>query len=166
MERAVSFHTQMEAKLFPTQDALADAIGLSKGQVAKLLKAAQLMRHAAIGPLFPDITAVPIEQAYKVATLLERPGAKEVIVQAAQNLRKGDSNKPPAEILRILVASLDRSRKFEAVQKEYNLGASKRVIVTRNPKGKVTLAFPHGIQADAKDDILAAVAQIVQDLGK
>lgn len=166
MERAVSFHTQMEARLFPTQDALADAIGLSKGQVAKLLKAAQLMRHPTIGPLFPDKSTVPIEQAYKVATLLDRPGAKEVIVQAAQNLRKGEGNKSPAEILRVLVGSLDRSRKFEPVQKEYNVGASRRVIVTRNPKGKVTLAFPKGIQADAKDDILAAITQIVEDLGK
>src|ERR1700683_2064984 len=45
MERALSFQAQLEAKLFPTQEALSDAIGLSKQQVAKLVKAAGLMRH-------------------------------------------------------------------------------------------------------------------------
>jgi ParB/RepB/Spo0J family partition protein len=166
MERAMSFHSQMEHKLFATQEALGDAIGLSKGQVAKMLKAAQLMRHATIGPLFADKSAVPVDQTYKLATLLDRPGAKEVIVQAAQNLaRKSEKAREPAEVLRILIASLDRSRKFEPIQKVYNLGPSKRLMLTRNPRGKVTLAFPQGIQADAKDEILAAVEQIIKDLG-
>jgi ParB family transcriptional regulator, chromosome partitioning protein len=167
MERAMSFQSQMEAKLFATQDALADAVGLSKAQIAKMLKAAQLIRNATIGGLFPDHSAIPIEQAYKLSTLIDRPGAKDVIMQAAQNLaRKKEGSRTPAETLRILVTSLDRSKKFEPLQKHFNLGASKRVTVTRNPKGKVTIAFPQGsIQAAAKDEILAAVAQIVDELG-
>ena len=59
MERAISFHSQMEAKLFGTQDALADAVGLSKAQVAKMLKAAQLMRNSTIAGLFAEPSAVP-----------------------------------------------------------------------------------------------------------
>jgi len=166
MERALSFHQLVESKLFGTQDTLADAMGLSKAQVSKMLKAAQLLRHTTIGPLFPDQSAVPIEQAYKLTALLERPAAKEVIMQAAQNLaRKKEGTRTPAETLRILITSLDRSRKFEPIQKHYNVGPSKRVVVTRNPKGKVTLAFPQGIQATSKEEILAAVAQIVDDLG-
>lgn len=165
MERALSFYTQLEDKIFATQDALADAFGMSKGQIAKMVKAAQLMRHATIGPLFPTKRTVPVEQAYKLCTLLERPGAKEVILQAAQNLaRKKEGTRTPAETLRILIASLDRSRKFEPLQKQYNVGSSKRVVVTRNPRGKVTLAFPQGIQGASKDEVLAAVAQIVDDM--
>jgi ParB family transcriptional regulator, chromosome partitioning protein len=166
MERAMSFQAQIEAKLFPTQEALGDAIGLSKGQVAKMLKAAQLMRQPTLSQLFVDKSTVPVDQAYKLATLLERPGAKEVILQAAQNLaRKGEAVREAGEILRTLVASLDRSRKFEPMQKQYNVGASKRVVVTRNPKGKVTFAFPQGLQSGDKAEILAAVEQIVKDLG-
>ena len=165
MERAVSFHSQMEAKLFATQDALADAVGLSKAQIAKMLKAAQLLRHTTIGPLFPDPSEVPVEQAYKLTTLLERPGAKEVILQAAQNLaRKKEAPRPPAETLRVLNASLDRSRKFEPLRKPYNVGSSGQVMVTRNPRGKVTLAFAKGFKAHPRDDVLAAVAQIMDDL--
>jgi ParB family chromosome partitioning protein len=165
MERALSFYDQVEARLFPTQDALSDAIGLSKGQVAKMLKAARLMHHTVIGQLFSDKSTVPIEQAYKVASLLDRPAAKEVIVQAAQNLiRKGEGTRTPAELLRHLITSLDRSRKFDPIQKQYNIGKSTRVIVTRNPKGKVTLAFPQGIHNLSQDEIRAAIEDIVKDL--
>ena len=166
MERALSFQTQIEAKLFATQDALSEAIGLSKGQVAKMLKAAQLMRQASVAGLFADKSAVPIEQAYKVATLLERPGAKEVILQAAKNLaREGEAKRAPSEILRLLAGSLDRSKKFTPVSKQYNVGAAKRVTVTRNARGKVTLAFPQGLQGVEPQEVLTAVEQILKDLG-
>jgi hypothetical protein len=166
MERALSFQTQIEAKVFPTQDALSEAIGLSKGQVAKMLKAAQLLRQASVAVLFIDKSAVPIEQAYKVATLLERPGAKEVILQAAKNLgREGEGRRTPSEVLRLLAASLDRSKKFTPVQKQYNVGSAKRVTVTRNARGKVTLAFPQGLQGVEPAEVLTAVEQILKDLG-
>ena len=165
MERALSFQSQIDARVFATQEALSEAIGLSKGQVAKMLKAAQLVRHATIGALFPDKSAVPIEQSYKLATLMDRPGAKEVVLKAAQNLKKGDKEREPSAVLKTLIESLDRSKKFEPVQKHYNVGASRRVIVTRNARGKVTLAFPQGLKGVDKDDVLAAVEQIVKDLG-
>ena len=165
MERALSFQTQIEAKVFATQEALSEAIGLSKGQVAKMLKAAHLVRHTPIGALFPDKSTVPIEQSYKLATLMDRPGAKEVVLKAAQNLRKGDKEREPSAILKVLIESLDRSKKFEPVQKHYNVGTSRRVVVTRNARGKVTLAFPQGLKGLDKDEVLSAVAQIVQDLG-
>ena len=165
MERALSFQTQIEAKVFATQEALSEAIGLSKGQVAKMLKAAHLVRHTPIGALFPDKSAVPIEQSYKLATLMDRPGAKEVVLKAAQNLRKGDQEREPSAILKVLIESLDRSKKFEPVQKHYNVGTSRRVVVTRNARGKVTLAFPQGLKGLDKDEVLAAVEQIVKDLG-
>jgi len=165
MERALSFHQQIEAKLFSTQDALSDAIGLSKGQVAKMLKAARLMHHNVIGQLFLDKSSVPVDQAYKVATLLDRPGAKDVIIQAAQNLaRKGEgTRRPPAEVLRHLATSLDRSKKFEPFQRQYNVGQS-TVVVTRNPKGKVTFAFAKGLQGVSHEEFRTALETIMKDL--
>ena len=117
--------------------------------------------------LFADKSAVPIEQAYKVATLLERPGAKEVILQAAKNLaREGEGKRAPSEVLRLLAGSLDRSKKFTPAQKQYNVGAAKRVTVTRNARGKVTLAFPQGLQGVEPQEVLTAVKQILKDLGR
>ena len=165
MERALSFQIQIEARVFATQDALSEAMNLSKPQVSKMLKAAQLMKQAAIGPLFHDKSAVPVEQAYKLATLLERPGAKEVILQAARNLgREPAVRREPREILRTLITSLDRSKKFEPIQRQYNVGSVRRVLVTRNARGKVTMAFPQGLQGLEQSEILAAVEQIVKDI--
>jgi len=165
MERALSFQMQIEAKVFATQEALAEAIGLSKGQVAKMLKAAGVLKHATLAGLFADKSAIPVIQAYNLAMLLERPGAKEVILQAAKNLARDGTGRAPAEVLRVLIASLDRSKKFEPVQKHYNVGTSRRVIVTRNARGKVTLAFPQGLKGVDKAEVVAAVEQIVKDLG-
>jgi ParB family chromosome partitioning protein len=165
MERALSFQTQIEAKIFTTQEALGDAMGLSKPQVSKMLKAAQLMRQGSIGPLFTDKGAVPVEQAYKLATLLERPGAKEIILQAAKNLgRDGQGRREAGEILRSLIGSLDRSKKFDPLQRQYNVGASRRVLVTRNARGKVSLAFTQGLQGLERSEVLTAIEQILKDL--
>ena len=166
MERALSFQTQIEARIFPTQEALSDAMGLSKPQVSKMLKAAVLMRNATIGALFGDKSAVPVEQAYKLAALLDRPGAKEIILQAAKNLgRDGEHPREPGEILRTLIGSLDRSRKFDPLQKHYNVGAARRVLVTRNARGKVTLAFGQGLHGLEPAEVLGAVEQILKDMG-
>jgi ParB family transcriptional regulator, chromosome partitioning protein len=165
MERALSFQTQIEARVFPTQEALSDAMGLSKPQVSKMLKAAQLMRQSSISVLFGDKSAVPVEQAYKLAALLERPGAKEVILQAAKNLaRESDARRDAGEILRSLIGSLDRSKKFDPLQKQYNVGASRRVLVTRNARGKVTLAFAQGLQGLERSEVLNSIEQILKDL--
>src|SRR5580658_10981544 len=80
MERALSFQQQLEAKIFPTQDAMAEAFGVSKGQVAKLLKAAQFLKQTTIAQLFTDKSVVPVDAAYNLAVLMERTGAKEVVL--------------------------------------------------------------------------------------
>jgi ParB family chromosome partitioning protein len=166
MERAISFLTQAEAKVFSTQEAMAEALGVSKGQVAKMIKAAGLLKHSGLAALFPDRSAVPVDHAYKLAALMERPGAKEVVLRAAQNLAaRGGAKRPPAAILQQLVASLDRRTAYEALRREYNVGAAGRVQVMRNPKGKVTLTFRTGLKASDRTEVMAAMEKILADLG-
>jgi ParB family chromosome partitioning protein len=165
MERAMSFLAQAEAKIFPTQDAMAEALGVSKGQVAKMIKAAQLLKTAVVAQLFADKSAVPVEQAYKLHAVMERPGAKEVVLQAAQNLARRGEGKDARAVLKSLLASLDRSRHFEPLRREYNVGTAGRVVVTRNARGKVTLAFPKGLRAADHAAVRAALEQVLSDLG-
>ena len=165
MERALSFQSQLDARIFPTQEALADAIGLTKGQVSKLIKAASLLRHPTLTQLFMDKSAVPVDAAYKLSTLWDRPGAKEVILKSAQNLLQRErGGRSPAELLKALISSLDRSRKFDPIQKQYNLGTAGRVTVTRNARGKVTLAFPQGLFGLDRTEVIQTVEQVLKDL--
>jgi ParB family chromosome partitioning protein len=167
MERAISFQVQLAANLFPTQDALATALNVSKGQVTKMLKAAQLLAHATISNLLSDRSAIPVEQAYKLATLMERPGAKDVVLQAAKNLarREGEGARDPRVVLKALLASLDQSRKLEPIRREYNVGKVGRAVLVRNAKGKVTVAFPKGVGPADREAVLQAMDQILKDLG-
>jgi ParB family chromosome partitioning protein len=166
MERAISFQVQAEAKVFPTQEAMAEALGVSKGQVAKMIKAAGLLKNPSILALFPDRSVVPVELAYKLAALMERPGAKEVVLKAAQTLgSRGGAKRPAAEVLKSLLASLDRSKSFDVLRREYNVGAAGRVQVMRNPKGKVTLTFRTGLKAADREQVIATMEKILADLG-
>jgi len=166
MERALSFQQQLEAKIFASQDAMAEAFGVSKGQVTKLLKAAQLIKHPTITQLFADKSVVPVEAVYQLSVLMERPGAKEVVLKAAQNLlAKGDSGRTPAATLKVLAGSLDRSRRLEPMRRDYHVGPSTRMTVVRNPKGKVTLAFPKGLREADRDGLMAAIEKLLKDLG-
>ena len=166
MERALSFLQQLEAKVFATQEAMAEAFGVSKGQVTKLLKAAALLKHSTFGQLFLDKSAVPVEAAYQLSVLMERPGAKEVVLKAAQNLvAKGESGRSPAATLKSLAGSLDRSKRVEPMKREYHVGPATRMTVVRNPKGKVTLAFPKGLREGDREGLLAAIEKLLKDLG-
>jgi ParB family chromosome partitioning protein len=166
MERAMSFQQQLDAKIFSTQDAMAEAFGVSKGQVTKLLKAAQLLKVTAIGQLFADKSAVPVEAAYQLAVMMERPGAKDVVVKAAQNWQsRGEGGRPAAAILKQLVASLDRSKRIEPLKREYHVGPSTRMTAVRSPKGKVTLAFPKGLREADREGLMAAIEKLLKDLG-
>jgi ParB family chromosome partitioning protein len=167
MERALSFQSQLEAKLFATQESLAMALNVSKGQVTKMLKAAQLLSHAPVANLLGDRSAVPVEQAYKLCTLMERPGAKEVVLQAAKNLarREEQGGRDPRSVLKALLSSLDQSRKLEPIRREYNVGRAGRAILVRNARGKVTVAFPKGLGTGDRDAVIQAMDQILKDLG-
>lgn len=166
MERALSFQVQLDAKLFLTQEAMANALNVSKGQVTKLLKAAQLLGHAPIANLITDRSAVPVEQAYKLATLMDRPGAKDVVLQAAKNLarREGEGSRDPRALIKALLASLDQSRKLEPIRREYNVGKAGRAVLVRNAKGKVTIAFPKGLGTSDREAVMQAIEQILKDL--
>jgi ParB/RepB/Spo0J family partition protein len=166
MERAMSFQQQLDAKIFSTQDAMAEAFGVSKSQVTKLLKAAQLLKVTAIAQLFADKSAVPVEAAYNLAVLMERAGAKEVVVKAAQNWQsRGEGGRPAAAILKQLAGSLDRSKRSEVLRRDYHVGPLTRMTVVRNPKGKVTLAFPKGLHEADREGLMVAIDKLLKDLG-
>jgi ParB/RepB/Spo0J family partition protein len=166
MERALSFLQQLEAKVFTTQEAMAEAFGLGSPQVTRLLKAAQLFKHPSLANLFPIKRAVPVAASYELMALMERPGAKEVVLKAAQNLSaRGEGAKPPAALLKHLLGSLDRSKRLEPFRHEYHVGPTTRMNVVRNPKGKVTLAFPKGLREADREGLLLAIDKMLKDLG-
>lgn len=166
MERALSFRTQLKAGVFSSQEAMCEVLGVSAPHMTKMLKAASLLEHSAIEALFPKKREVPVELAYKVATLMERQGAKEIILQRARSIAKTDASKhTPSSILKSLAKSLETTKLLPPMQKAYNLGDSKQVVVSRNPKGKVTLNFPKGLEGVPAETVLDTVRKILTELG-
>ena len=112
-------------------------------QVAKLLKAAQLLKHGSLAQLFPDKSAVPVAPAYELMGLMERPGAKEVVLKAAQNLlARGEGARPPAAILKFLASSLDRSRQVEPLKREL--------------QRRAVIAYDDGAESERESDAIVS----------
>jgi ParB family chromosome partitioning protein len=167
MERAISCFKQLQEKVFRTQEEMAEAKRLSTGMITQMIKAAEIMSLETIGKLFPDVTLVPITGAYKLAVMMGDSATREVILSAAKYLAKKPDTleRGPAQILKLLLESPSRSRQGEApVKKTLNLGRVGKIDVTRNARGKITLAFPKGFQSATEDEVLAAVRSVYQDL--
>ena len=164
MERALSFQTQIEAKVFATQDALAEAIGLSKGQVAKMLEGrGRAQARDAHGPVRGQ-ERDPRDPGLQPRDAPRAPWGEGGDPAGGQEPCRDGEGRAPAEVLRVLIASLDRSKKFQPVQKQYNVGTARRVTVTRNARGKVTLAFPQGLAGVERAEVIKAVEEILKDL--
>ena len=128
-----------------------------------MLKAASFSRLPAIGILFADKSAIPVAQAYNAATLLDRTGAEEVILQAAKNMsREGQG-------ARGSTARVDPQPgpypEIPAPAEALHPGTARHVIATRNAKGKVSLSFADGLQGTNQDEIVKVIEAIREDLG-
>jgi hypothetical protein len=97
---------------------------------------------------------------------MDRPSAKDVVLQAGKNLarREGEGSRDPRAVIKALLASLDQSRKLERIRREYNVGKAGRAVLVRNAKGKVTIAFPKGLGTSDREAVMQAVEQILKDL--
>jgi len=166
MERAISFTRQLREKLFRTQEELAQALQVAKGTVTKMVKAAELLDVEPIARLFKDPTTIPINGAYKVAVLLSSEPQRTAVLKAAHGLPQqvGFNSMSPAAILKFLAGAPQRSARTGVLKKDYNVGQSGRMILTRNAQGKVTVAFPNGIDAESKQDALIAFQRALEDL--
>jgi ParB family transcriptional regulator, chromosome partitioning protein len=165
MERAVSYFEHIQKKLFATQEELASSLNVPQGTLSKMLKAAEMLEQPTLKKLFPDPAEVPLEPAYKLATIMADTTTRTLVLKAADNLVKSDAmkSKSAASRLTVLLQAPERSSKSQAFKETFNLGNKHGVTVNRNPRGKITFAFPKGL-GDSKEELVAAVSKIYDQL--
>lgn len=163
MERAISFHRQMEEGLFETKEEMAAAKGISAGMISQYTKAAELMDHEVLRKLFPDPKNMSVTLAYKLATRLADPASKEIIIAGARHLAKGELQ-PANKVLKLLYDKPDQSKRSSAVRKTYNVGEAGQMAVLRNEKGKITLAFPNGWSPTEEEAVFATFRKAFKEL--
>lgn len=166
MERALSYARHLKAGLFKNQEELANEILMSAGQVTKMMRAASLMEVPAVRKLISDVRAVPLEDAYRVASSLADEATRGIVVKAAEQMGRSGSHqgKSASAVLKLLLLAPSRSTLSVAMKKDYNVGVQEKCTVTRNSKGKVTLAFPKGFTEGNRTDVLAAIERVVDEL--
>lgn len=166
MERAISFVEELKDGTFPTQDELSAKLGIPKGTLSKMLKAASIFDHSLIARLFPDTSLVPVDGAYKLAGLLAEAKSREVMLKSAEAAHREELSKtqlPPA-LLRWLLDSPNRSTRVGVLNQDFNLGIKGRVTVKRNAKGKVTMTLPQGLAESSKEEFLESMGKAFDEL--
>lgn len=165
MERAISIAAQLREGLFANQDEVAAKLNVTKSMVSKMLSAAELFSDKAISELFPDVRAVPVRWASAVGVRLGDAAGREEIVKTAKELISSGkaSSLTPTAILRLLLDGSAQTTTIKPFKKSYNIGAQKRMIVTRNNRGKVTLAFSDGLTPDMEGDVISAIRLALRD---
>lgn len=73
-ERAYSFAVQLKSGAFKNQTDLAKAVQRSQSTICKMIKAAELFEYPWLEALFESKLELPIRLAYRLSTLLKRPG--------------------------------------------------------------------------------------------
>ena len=173
MERAMSWARQLKDKLFPTQEKLAEAMGLSQPRISQAVSAASILEIEAIARLFREPADIPVKRAVALSIQLQNEKRREAIVKAANHLyeRKRHLILKCGSILAQLSQAPERSTqdaedgpRFSVVEKEVNFGTDRRMKVKRNARGKVTFTFPQGFQKDEADKALTAVKQGIEAL--
>jgi len=167
MERARSVRRQLLQKIFPTQEALGQSIRVSKGMVTQMVRAAEMLEHEWFTKLFASEIVIPVDPAYKLAMLIEAEPKAQAVMAAARNLVKREKHRQmtPTAIMKFLLTAPERSSMDASegggsasvpTKTPFNIGNTDRMTLTRNAKGKVTLAFTR-FSPDMEEQILAAV---------
>lgn len=170
MERAISYLRYLREGLFSSQDEIAGALSVQKGTVSKWVLAAQLLEHPTISKVLPtDPTTIPLSAAYDVSVLVSNKDSQDIVLKAAENLSKSDklASMDASAVLKYLKTAPERSKRktIEPItRKPYNVGLKGQMLLTRNEKGKVTLAFPKGVEGVKEEDVISAVRLALKDL--
>lgn len=168
MERAISFTSQLREGVFGSVEELAQELGLSRPTVIQMVSAAEFIAIPQLARLLPDPTIVPVKPTYKLAVLAGDEAVKSVILKAAENLASRDQHlgMSPTKILAYLADAPARSSRVSKrpLKKDYNVGATGKMIVTRSKKGEVTLKFPKGLDAAQEAELFAALRKVLADL--
>ena len=169
MERAIAYTRQLRGGLFKNQEEIATALNVSKATVSQMVACAEFIENPDIAVLFPAPPLVPLKGAYAVSVLMNdksNPANRVAIERKAKELASSDklSSLTPAAVLKLLEGACKEAKPTTPFKRAYNVGASKRMIVTRNLRGKVTFAFTEGLSADMEAEVVNALKAALNDL--
>ena len=85
-ERAYSFSKQMKSGCFESQLEFAKALNVSKSNMSRMLKAAEIFDYPWLRKLFISMVDIPVFRAAELATLLKNPHTLSIIKERASVL--------------------------------------------------------------------------------
>jgi ParB/RepB/Spo0J family partition protein len=143
IEKAISFKTLNDASVFEFQKDLALAHDASTTTLSRYLAAASLLDHELLDGLIDDPLALNINALFKLNEMMLDPDALLLITAASNGYKKDGYSRTSPQVISGLLnvgASVEDSG-LPPIKKKLNITETVTAVITRNAKGKVTIAF-------------------------
>lgn len=150
-ETGAMFANWLHENVFETQSALAEAVSLGQGTVAKYIAVAQL--PGAILEAFGDPRAVSLRWAEQLSAALK--AHREAVLEVARKIAKSDRAEAPEAVLQALLAAGAREVKKQGAVKTETVKLRGRTLYKIAPRGN-GMQISFGAKLDPK---LARAAQ-------
>lgn len=164
-ERACSFAQQLHSKIFKNQIEMADALGLSQGNISKMVRASEIFAYEGIQDLFENKLDIPIKYAYILSIYLKKPEVLPSIIAEAmmvinERLKTGHSL-TSSEILKRLI-NIAKSKQQNPSESIILTRDNKPVVSCKRDKfGKVHIVIDHGAKNFSRRELEEACAEVI-----
>jgi len=164
-ERGLGYAKWLRDGYFASQDDIASALGISAGQVSKLLKIARL--PAVILSAFPSVTDIREGWGLELAAVLDDPQGRERTIRRAREIARATQKPAATEVCRqLLSASSSGGRKPKSHTREEVILSDRGTPLfrVRYARNAVMLLLPaERVSAGHLKEILHAVSSALQE---
>lgn len=144
-ERAFSFAQQLKSRIYKNQVEMADALGLSQGNISKMIRASEIFDYDWIRTLFNNKLDIPIKYAYILSIYLKKPDLLPSLMNEAKlisNERKGANPSLTASTILKRLISFAKSNHSDPAESVMLTSKNKSVVSCRKDKfGKVHITI-------------------------
>ncbi len=168
-ERACSFAQQLQSKIFKNQTEMAEALGISQGNISKMISASEIFDYDWVQKLFNNKLDIPIKYAYLLSVYLKKADLLALIMNEA------DSILNEKEITGTMPSASKTLKRLINIVKSNPVDPLEAIVLTRNNKpivsckrdkfGKVHIVIEQDAKrfspTEIRDACFAAINQFV-----
>lgn len=164
-ERACSFAQQLQSKIFKNQMEMADALGLSQGNISKMVRASEIFAYEGIQELFDNKLDIPIKYAYILSIYLKKAELLPVIMAEASSIineRREKGYMPTSSFVLKRLINIAKSNQVNPSESVILTHNNKPVVSCKRDKfGKVHIVIDHGANGISRQKIEAACFEAI-----
>lgn len=168
LEKGRSYRLMLDKAIYSTAAELSRELGITRAYVSMVTKAIEILDVPKLSAvLAPHIREISYKDAKELATLIEKPRARERAETVAIELGQADIGDPKVMMRKLLVAAAgakEPARKSKPAVSLFKKGKKSYVHTTEKSNGAITITIEPGLKEAAGDEVSAILQRIDKTL--